>query len=106
MNQEVRAAVITRANGKCEHCGKPLNGRGELDHFFGRAKAPETLENCWFLALDCGRAKTDNRPDAASWLLAFMRHALHYGYKDAQELAATKFNTRLVKNTLGAALCR
>ena len=61
-----------------------------MDHFFGRAKQPESVENCWFICLTCHDNKTNNRPDARTWLLAFMRFADHYGYREAVELAQIK----------------
>lgn len=80
MNKLVREQVFARAAGVCEcGCAQPL-GEGELDHFFGRAKADETVAACWALRRDCHRAKTDNRPSAVQWLLKFIRHSgIHAG---------------------------
>ena len=61
-----------------------------MDHFFGRAKQPESVENCWAPCLECHKAKTANRPDARTWLTAFMRFADCYGYGEAFDLAQIK----------------
>ena len=80
--KRLRAACFARARGKCEAgCGRFITEEsGHLDHFFGRAKQPESPENCWALCLTCDEAKTVNRPDARTWLLAFMRFCDLYGY--------------------------
>lgn len=77
MNKAIRAAVFARARWECEcGCGKSINEHYDnLDHVFGRAKAEETMETCWALSLDCDYAKTNNRPDAATWLHKFIVHA-------------------------------
>lgn len=77
----IRAAVMERAGGRCEHCGwafQPFNP-GELDHFFGRARA-ESVETCWALCRDCHREKTQNDPSAVHWLESFAELAEGLGY--------------------------
>jgi 5-methylcytosine-specific restriction endonuclease McrA len=78
---EVREAVMNRSVGLCEACVKDLTltDPGELDHFFGKARA-ESVESCWLLCRACHRAKTDNNPSAAWWLDRFDAHARFYGY--------------------------
>ena len=96
MTQKLRQLLAARARGVCEcGCGRALGDWGEVDHFFGVAKADETEFLCWLLHRDCHRAKTDNRPSAAHWLTAFMKHCAKYvgdGYRsaayDAQEKLA------------------
>ncbi len=72
--------MFRRAGGVCEcGCAKRIDEqRDHLDHFFGRAKAPETVENCWALSVECDQARTLNQPDAATWLRKFLRHACRH----------------------------
>ena len=87
---EIREAVFARAGGHCEcGCGgqdgpgMPLtfaNQPGELDHFWGRGKAQQTVENCWALSRLHHRAKTLGIPDRAGWISAFIRHCEKHGY--------------------------
>ena len=81
MNAEVRAAVLSRANGHCEcPCGESLETfGGELDHAEGR-KYPETVENCWMLTVDCHYQRTNGIPSAVFWLKAFQRHQRKHSY--------------------------
>lgn len=74
MTPELYQQAITRAAGVCEcGCKRHLRGR-EVDHFFGRAKAEETLANVWVLHPDCHYAKTNNSPHRRHWLLKFIAH--------------------------------
>jgi hypothetical protein len=96
--KRVRAAVFARADGACEACGKFVSPEtGHLDHFFGRAKAVESLENCWALCVPCDDAKTRNAPTAAIWLAAFINHADRYGYTAAIERAFAKLQVLQAK---------
>jgi len=71
---DLHASLVARANGRCEcGCGRAVPP-GEVDHFFGRAKAPENEFTCWVLAVGCHRAKTDNEPARKVWLMLFIRH--------------------------------
>lgn len=85
----IREACLKRAAGKCEcGCGQylgpavgdpaymMLTTMPELDHFFGRGRGrpPQSVETCWILRADCHREKTNNRPDAATWLRKFITH--------------------------------
>lgn len=73
--------VAIRAHDNCEcGCGRTLVLGSELDHFFGRGKAKQSVANCWFLHPDCHREKTDNMPSAGFWLRAFIAHASRQGY--------------------------
>lgn len=78
----IREFVEGRACNSCEcGCGRTLFGRGgEMDHFWGRGKEPQSAKNCWFLAPECHRAKTANLPDAETWLRAFFNHAHRHEY--------------------------
>lgn len=73
-----------------------------MDHVFGRAKVPEAVSNCWALAIACDESKTVSRPDAATWLMRFMKHALRHGYAAEYELAAAKLQTLQAKGSAAA----
>jgi hypothetical protein len=83
----VRAAVVARAEGRCERIlGEPGNVMGrcnapgvEMDHMHGRARE-ESVESCWLHCVLCARAKTTNRPSRGYWLWNFGIHAAGYGY--------------------------
>lgn len=85
----IREAVMRRADGFCEDCGlagsdgNPLT----LDHFFGRVRQKQSEANCWALCLRCHRAKTEYRPDAASWFRAFIVHCVRRGFTAQARLA-------------------
>jgi hypothetical protein len=75
----IRAAVCRRAEGKCEHCGIWVGENGEeahADHAHGRGKGrpPESTENVWLLCVPCDARKTESKPSAAYWLVAFLEH--------------------------------
>lgn len=82
MNKTVRAAVFARAANRCEcGCGRHISEEtGHLDHFFGRAKAQESVESCWALSVECDARKTGNAPNATYWLVSFALHALKHGF--------------------------
>ena len=85
----LRAAVFTRAGGRCECCGVEISsGSGELDHFLGRARS-ENIETTWALCggpAGCHQKKTDNRPTRVFWLVRVRRHATLHGLGQALQL--------------------
>lgn len=92
--KKLRGSVFSRADGACECCGKFITEEsGRLDHFFGRAKVPEAVSNCWALCLTCDVAKTANEPTAAFWLVAFIAHARRYCFDAEQARAEAKLLT-------------
>ena len=104
----MREAVYARANGRCEcGCNRRLNVSAdrnlfsdlsrELDHFFGKGKAPATVETCWVLSRACHRAKTENKPGAQTWLLRFIVHCQLHGYATAAHQARMKLEWILAK---------
>jgi hypothetical protein len=96
--KKLRAAVFARAKGLCEcGCRRALGESGHLDHFFGRAKAAESLRTCWALALICDDAKTHNRPSAAHWCDRFYVHAVNHGFHEEAERASTKIMALIAK---------
>ncbi len=101
--KRLRATVFVRADGACEACGRHITEEsGHLDHFFGRAKAPEAVSNCWALCLTCDVAKTANEPTAAFWLIAFIDHAEKHSYPVETERAAAKLYTLHAKGLVAA----
>lgn len=103
MNRKVRAAVVLRSQGFCEACFRFCGDEGHLDHAFGRAKAEETVENCWYLCgpstdrPGCDDDKTNNRPSARVWLERFGLHASLHGYADAAKRAQDKLAVQALK---------
>lgn len=90
MTPELHQAIVTRCRGVCEcGCGKRVPP-GEVDHFFGRAKAPEDAQHCWLLHVDCHKAKTDSVPDRRAWLLKFIAFCGRHRFHDAGALAQKK----------------
>lgn len=94
--EETRAiweACWKRCGGQCEClCGGDVRRAEEdspfnhwphiatMDHFRGRARVRQAVENCWILRADCHREKTNERPDKATWLRRFIVHAERHGY--------------------------
>lgn len=77
----VRAQVIRRSAGICENpdC---LADAQEVDHMFGgggRRKSLESVFTCWNLCSNCHRQKTNNKPNAAYWLVVFISHCATQG---------------------------
>lgn len=89
MNKEVREDVFRRAENLCEcGCGRGITeATGHLDHFWGRAKAPEDVTTCWALHPECDAKKTTNKPTRREWLEKWARHSWKYKH-GAQVLAA------------------
>ena len=55
MNSDIYAAVRTRANGRCELCGK-LTADLELHHVvsgYGRRQQYESIDTCLMLCREC-----------------------------------------------------
>lgn len=99
----MREAVYARAGDRCEcGCNRRLNLSAdrnlfsdrsrELDHFFGKGKAPATVETCWVLSRGCHRAKTENKPGARTWLCKFIAHCQLHGYAKAADKAWAKLD--------------
>jgi 5-methylcytosine-specific restriction endonuclease McrA len=83
MKPGLHAHLVERSGGHCEACKKPF-GLGlltaEADHAFGRSKAEESEATVWLICRGCHHDKTNNSPDAATWLLRFAQHADKYGF--------------------------
>lgn len=88
--RDIYTACVQRSRGWCEcGCGKRLRA-AELDHFFGRHRVPEAVSNCWLITVECHHAKTDNKPDAATWLRKFIAHCKRHGYAEEQARAEAR----------------
>jgi 5-methylcytosine-specific restriction endonuclease McrA len=82
---EIRTAVMQRAQGRCEGCGRVCSVFDlQMDHFFGgsgRRRQQQSVETCWALGrLCCHPDKTDNKPNAAHWRAKWREHCRTHGY--------------------------
>lgn len=97
MDADLYMHLAARARCKCEcGCGADVPP-GEVDHFFGRAKADEVEATCWVLTPACHYAKTRNSPSARHWLDKFIAHCKRWGYVESQQRAEARrdfVNTR------------
>lgn len=89
LNAKVREAVFARAKNRCEAGGCRRTAKS-LDHFFGRAKATETVENCWALCRDHDSLKTLNQPSGHEWCWKFKAHCERHGYAETAKQAKQK----------------
>ena len=97
MNADLRLQIVTRSGLRCE-CGcKRAAVRGEMDHFFGRAKAEETLATLWWLRVECHHEKTENKPSRAFWLLKFIAHCGRHDYPSSADRAQRDLEWSLTK---------
>lgn len=85
---EIRAAVMKRADGRCEHCGTHFQ-RLELDHAFGR-RGPQSERTCWALSPYCHKSKTNWTGGAAFWMAIFADHCERHGYEDEKSRALNR----------------
>lgn len=102
----IRAAVMSRANGRCEACGleQTFGTDLQMDHFWGRGKARQTVENCWAIGRYCHSQKTDNHPSAEHWLHRFAEHARKHHYWKEVTRANERMHFVLMRKHLGAEL--
>ncbi len=104
--KEIRAAVFARAAGRCECCGQVATPTNPLtvDHFFGRGKAKQSVANCWGLTVLHHREKTDNVPDALSWLRSFISHSRRHDYPQEIRMASALLQKHEAKAELAKGL--
>lgn len=95
-DRRVYLAVAKRADGRCEAC-REWKFNLQMDHAFGRAKAPTSVETVWSLCAPCHQAKTDNYPSAAHWLGVFAAFAHQHGYEAEADRAEVKLAVLLQK---------
>jgi 5-methylcytosine-specific restriction endonuclease McrA len=80
--KRIRTMAVERASGRCEACGSEFSAfnPAQLDHFWGRGRAAQSIENCWLVHATCHSDKTSNRPSRAHWLFKFLSFANRYDY--------------------------
>lgn len=79
---DVRLQVWQRSEGVCE-CGCRRRIRWEtfeMDHFFGKARWPESPETCWALSKECHDDKHRADPTRLRWLYLFKAHLQAHGF--------------------------
>jgi len=116
MDAVLHQALLVRCRGHCEcHCGAKVPP-GEVDHFFGRAKAEESEATCWVLSVRCHYAKTRNSPDASTWFRRFAAHCdaradelkfnnpARRAYEDAANRARARLDFVDTRRALGSTL--
>lgn len=110
---QIRAEVLKRAAGKCEHCdiGTPMFS--EADHFLGgsgRRLSLQSVYTVWNLDPMCHWEKTNSRPNAAFWLKSFIAHCERYshasdrwapgnadGYRHAASIAQARLDSLTIQ---------
>lgn len=87
----LRAALWVRSEGRCE-CGcrrrialyAGARGGGDraahMDHYLGRARAPQTPETCWLIHPDCHGDKHAANPSRRYWHQRFLLHLEAHGF--------------------------
>ncbi len=90
--KRIRLAVFERSRGFCEcGCGKRITfENSRLDHFFGRARIPESVSNTWLVAIACDELKTACKPSSVYWLRLFREHCRRHRYREEFERAQTR----------------
>lgn len=101
MNKQVRQAVVERSGGFCECCSRYIGDEGHADHFFGRAKAVESVETVWLLCPPCDDDKTHNRPNAARWVERFMTFCALHGYVESVKRCQLRLEWIQARNQKG-----
>lgn len=98
--KRLRREVWARSEGRCEcPCRKRITWETfELDHFVGRARAPQTPENTWALHSDCHRLKHAGEPTRRFWLRLFLEHLEAHGFGQAP--AARKVEAELLADQM------
>jgi hypothetical protein len=93
----LRPLLEKRSDWLCEcGCGRPLDAKlytrtPEMDHFYGRAREPQTPETCWLITRLCHWHKSHHSPDRQTWDDRFHVHCERHGLP---------FKPRLVKASL------
>ena len=85
----IRAAVMARADGRCEACGMHVRAgdRLELDHLLrgaGVRRQEQSVQTTWAIHLSCHRARTEGKDLAwwtfSSWPLTERAFLVRHGY--------------------------
>ena len=97
MDASVRAAVMKRADGKCEACGKWKGEALTYDHAHSR-REPDAVETGWALCWDpCHAAKTRNDPSAQWWIRRFIEHCEKHGYETSASRSRVRLEVQIAK---------
>jgi 5-methylcytosine-specific restriction endonuclease McrA len=91
---KLRRTVWERSEGRCEnpYCRRRITwGAFDLDHFRGRARAPQLPENTWALCSDkdepgvgCHQMKHAAKPSRQHWLNTFLLHLKAHGFGESE----------------------
>lgn len=79
----IRAVCVDRSGGCCEACSRcfpEAKYELQMDHFWGRGKVRQAVDNCWMLCGECHHKKTLNYPSRERWLNHFKDHCNNHGY--------------------------
>jgi hypothetical protein len=84
--KEIRAAVMERADNKCEVCRNSFTPYfpGQLDHWLsgsGRRQPRQSVATTWALCRYCHQDRTLNIPSVGWWNDRFDLHCAIYGYR-------------------------
>ena len=96
MDKDVRAAVVNRADGCCEACGRGVGENGEFDHYFSRREA-DHVSTGWYLCRECHFRRTRNEPSAQHWIRRFMEHCKKFGFEVSHQRAAARLAVQVLK---------
>lgn len=103
--KKLRLAVWERSEGYCENpaCGRRIRWETfDLDHYVGRARAPQSPENtwalCWALSADeserglvgCHRLKHAGKPSRLHWHRVFLLHLEQHGFGRSETAKAIR----------------
>lgn len=83
----LRLAVWERSEGRCENpaCGKRVTWDSfDLDHYVGRARAPQSPENTWALCQACHELKHAAKPGRLHWHRVFLLHSEQHGFGSSE----------------------
>lgn len=86
-SKALRQVVWERSEGRCENssCNARITwATFELDHFLGRARAPQRPENCWALCGTCHDRKHAGEPSRGWWLSCFHVHLIDHGFAKSE----------------------
>lgn len=80
--KKLRLFLWARAEGHCDNGACDIRitwGSFHLDHYLGRARAPQSPENCWALCWRCHERKHAADPSRHYWHEVFLLHLEVHG---------------------------
>jgi 5-methylcytosine-specific restriction endonuclease McrA len=74
--KSIRAAVMARAEGRCECCGAEETDfdQLELEHMHGKVRVKQSTESTWAVRHSCHQKKTGWKEGRDVWLERFIAH--------------------------------